>query len=171
MNKVLNVIENRVSCREYSDKKVSLSKAMMVAEAGKMAPSAINRQICNILILKKKNLVEKLRQLSLDLKGNDGFYGATTMLLVYGPRDDAFTLKDGSCILENMFVAATALSIDSCWINRVDDLLQAPEGKKLRKTLGLTENDLVVGTCILGYRKPGTEIKVKARKEDFIKVI
>ena len=38
-NKVLKIIKSRVSCRAYNDKKVSLKKALEVAEAGKYAPS------------------------------------------------------------------------------------------------------------------------------------
>ena len=170
-NKVINVIKNRVSCREYSDKKVSLAKALQVAEAGKMAPSGMNRQISNILVLRKKSLVEKLRKLAIEVGGKDPYYGATTLILVYGPRDDRFTVQDCSCILENMFIAATALKINSCWINRTDDLLNTPKGAKIKKQLGLEENAMVVGTCILGYAKDESKLAVKPRKDDFVKVL
>ena len=62
-NKVLKTIKSRVSCRSYSDKKVSLKKAMMVAEAGKFDPSGMNRQIANIYVINSKRNVEKLRRL------------------------------------------------------------------------------------------------------------
>ena len=47
-NKTIENIKNRVSCRSYSDKKVPLRKVLEIAEAGKFAPSAMNRQIANI---------------------------------------------------------------------------------------------------------------------------
>ena len=47
-NKTVELIKSRVSCRSYSDKKVSLKKALEIAEAGKYAPSGMNRQIANI---------------------------------------------------------------------------------------------------------------------------
>lgn len=167
-NKVLDTIKNRVSCRAYSEKKVSTKKIMEIAEAGKMAPSACNRQIANILVLKSKGWVEKLRDLSIKIKGKDCYYGASTMLIAYGPKDDGFTFQDCSCVLENMFVAATALGIQSCWINQTEELFSSPDGMKLKKKLGIPEDARVVGTCILGYAKEGTKLEVKPRKEDFI---
>lgn len=90
-NKTIENIKNRVSCRSYLDKKVSLKKVLEIAEAGKFAPSAKNRQIANIFIINSKKYVEKLRQLSLNIFDRDCMYGAKTVILVGGPRGDKFT--------------------------------------------------------------------------------
>lgn len=169
-NKSLELIKSRVSCREYSDKKVSLKKALEVAEAGKFAPSGMNRQICQIFIINSKNKVEKLRTLSIKLMGRDCMYGAKTILLVGGPRGDRFTDLDGSCVLENLFLAAHALKINTCWINQFDELLQDKDGLKVKKALCIPEDFRIVGSCILGYAKNPDTLKVKPRKEDFIVV-
>lgn len=169
-NKTLEIIKSRVSCRSYSDKKVPLKKIMEVAEAGKYAPSGMNRQICNIFLFNSKRSVEKLRALSLKVRERDCMYGAKTVLLVGGPRGDYFTDLDGSCILENMFLAAHALKINSCWINQFDELLQTKEGLKVKKSLGIPEDFRIVGACILGYAKEDTVLAVKPRKDDFIKI-
>ena len=168
-NKVIKTIKARVSTRSYTDKKVPLKKLEAILEAGKYAPSAKNRQICNILAIKNKRYVASLTTIAKEELERDCYYGAPVIVLVYGPRDDAFTVKDASCILENMFIAAEALGIASCWINQTDEVLNTKPGLKLRKKLGLTENDYVVGTCILGHAKEkGVE---KPRKEDMIKII
>ena len=170
-NKTIENIKNRVSCRSYSDRKVSLKKALEIAEAGKYAPSAINRQIANIYVVNSKRNVEKLRQLSLKIREKDCMYGAKTIILVAGPKDDKFTYQDCSCILENMFVAAKALGIASCWINQFEDFFNTNDGLKVKKSLGIPEDFCVVGSCILGYPSEGTMLSVKPRKEDFIKVL
>ena len=170
-NKSIELIKSRVSCRAYSDKKVSLKKALEVAEAGKFAPSGMNRQIINIFLVNSKAKVEKLRNLCLKIANRDCMYGAKTILLVGGPRGDRFTDLDGSCVLENMFLAAHALKLDSCWINQFDELFQTPDGLKVKKALGIPEDYRIVGSCILGYAKDPDSLKVKDRKEDFIKVI
>jgi len=170
-NKVLKTIKSRVSCRSYSDKKVSLKKAMMVAEAGKFAPSGMNRQIANIYVINSKRKVEKLRRLSLEIRNKDCMYGAKTIILVAGPRDDRFTYQDCSCILENMFVAAHSLNLASCWINQFDEFFQTKNGLKVKKALGIPEDFMVVGSCILGYPAENAVLAVKDRKEDFIKVL
>ena len=168
-NKVLKAIKGRTSTRSYLDKKVPLKKLEAVLEAGKYAPSARNRQICSILAIRKQRYVTAFAELAKKETGRECYYGATTLILVYGPRDDRFTEKDASCILENMFIAAESLNLGSCWINQTDELLNTKDGLKLRKKLGLNENDYVVGTCILGFAKEkGT---IKPRKEDMIKII
>ena len=121
-NNTVKVILDRVSCKSYSNKKVSTSKIQKIAECGKNAPSGMNRQICNITVVNTKRNVEKLRELSKEILNRDCFYNAQTMVLVHAPREDKFCITDCSCILENMFIAATALKLGSCWINQVDDL-------------------------------------------------
>ena len=168
MNQAIKAILERRSTRAYEERKVPLSKLNQILEAGKMAPSAMNRQIANILVLRSKKYVEKLRQASIDVCGRDCFYGANTLILVYGPKEDRFTKQDCSCVLENMFVAAAALKIQSCWINQVNDILSNDKGKRLRKVLGISEDMEVVGTCIVGYAKDGIIPDPKARKDDFV---
>ena len=102
--------------------------------------------------------------------GRDCMYGAKTILLVGGPRGDRFTDLDGSCVLENLFLAAHALKINTCWINQFDELFQDKDGLKVKKALGIPEDFRIVGSCILGYAKNPDTLKVKPRKEDFIVV-
>ena len=170
-NRTIKLIKSRVSCRAYNDKKVSLKKALEVAEAGKFAPSAKNRQIANIYVVNSKRYVEKLRTLSLNELNRDCMYGAKTVILVGAPREDMFTDKDCSCILENMFLAAHALKLSSCWINQFDDLFNTKNGLKVKKALGIPEDYKIVGSCILGYPQDEGALKVKDRKDDFIKVL
>ena len=170
-NKTIEIIKSRVSCRSYSDKKVSLKKVVEIAEAGKFAPSGMNRQIANIYVVNSKRYVEKLRTLSLNIRGKDCMYGAKTIILVAGPREDRFTAQDCSCVLENMFVAANALKIASCWINQFDEFFKTKEGMKVKKSLGIPEDYRVVGSCALGYPSDGAFPPAKARKDDFIKVL
>ena len=170
-NKTIELIKSRTSCRAYSDKKVSLKKALEVAEAGKFAPSGMNRQIANIYVVNSRAKVEKLRNLSLKIRDRDCMYGAKTIILVGAPRGDRFTDLDCSCILENMFLAAHALKLSSCWINQFDEFFQTKDGLKVKKSLGIPEDYRIVGSCILGYAKEGNEPIVKERKADFIKVL
>lgn len=170
-NKTLEIIKNRVSCRSYSDKKVPFKKVLEIAEAGKFAPSGKNRQIANMFIVKSKRNIEKLRGLSEKVLNRDCMYGANTIILVAGPRDDAFTFQDCSCILENMFVAANALKIASCWINQFEELFNTIDGLKVKKSLGIPDDFRIVGSCILGYPSTGEFPATKERKKDFIKIV
>lgn len=171
MNKTIEIIKSRVSCRVYNERRVPNSKLEQILEAGKYAPSGRNRQICNILVVKNKKILEKIRETLQANTGRECLYGANLLCIVYGKRDEPLMVQDASCILENMFIAATALKIDSCWINQLDDMLSDPANKKIRAKLGIGEDERVVGSIILGYRKEGTEIPVKPRKEDFVRIL
>ena len=169
-NKTLENICTRVSCREYNEKKVSLKKLQQILEAGKMAPSAMNRQIASITAVRSKAKVEQLRALSLEVGNRDCMYGANTIVLVHGPREDKFTVQDCSCILQNIFVAANALKIQSCWINQFDDFFESPKGKKIKARLGIPEDHRIVGSAALGFAKHPEALKSRPRKEDFISI-
>ena len=171
MNKVIDTILKRVSCRTYGPRKVSSKKLDLILEAGKAAPSGMNRQTCTILAIKRRSYLESIRA-GLEKKfGRDCLYGAPSLCLVYGKKDEPLLVQDGSCILENMFLAATALGIDSCWINQLNELIEDPAYAKLRAKLGLSEEDRIVGSAIFGYREEGKEIPVKAHREDAIRII
>ena len=169
-NRVIEAIRTRVSCREYDERKVSLGKLSQILEAGKMAPSAMNRQIATITCVRTKAKVEQLRALSFEVQDRDCMYGANTIVLVHGPREDRFTVQDCSCVLENIFVAANALKIQSCWINQFDDLFETPKGKRIKARLGIPEDHRIVGSAALGYAKHPEKLEIKERKADFISI-
>ena len=169
-NKTIQTILSRVSCREYSEKKVSLGKVNQILEAGKYAPSGMNRQIANITCVRTKAKVEKLRELSKETINRDCMYGANTVVLVHAPREDKFCAQDCSCVLENIFVAANALKVQSCWINQFDDLFSTPKGMKAKARLGIPAENRVVGAAILGYAKDPSKLASKERKADFITI-
>ena len=169
-NKTIQIILSRVSCREYSEKKVSLGRLNQILEAGKYAPSAMNRQIASITCVRTKAKVEKLKELSKETLNRDCMYGANTVVLVHAPREDKFTVQDCTCILENIFVAANALKVQSCWINQFDELLLTQKGKKIKVRLGIPEENRVVGAAILGYAKVPSNLAAKERKADFISI-
>lgn len=170
MNKMIETIKGRVSCRAYSEKKVSPTKLNLILEAGRSAPSACNRQIACITAVRKTSLMKSLRGLANKVMNRDVMYGASTIVLVHAPREDAFTAQDCSCILENIFLAAAALKIDSCWINQFDELLYSPEGHKLLKKLGIPEDHRIVGSAALGYRKEGLKIDIKDKSNIKVEV-
>ena len=169
-NKTLEVISTRVSCRDYNSKKVPIKKLESILNAGKMAPSAMNRQIASITCVRSKGKVEALRKLCLEEAKRDCMYGANTIVLVHGPREDSFTVQDCSCVLENIFLAARALKIESCWINQFDDLFATSKGSKIKAKLDIPEDNRVVGAAVLGYTDHPEKLVIKERKKNFITI-
>lgn len=171
MNKTVEIIKSRVSCRAFSSKRVPKGKLEQILEAGKMAPSGMNKQISNILVIRNKRTLDSVRNALKEKFNRDCLYGANLLCLVYGKREEPLMVQDCSCIIENMMIAATALKVDSCWINQLEELLSDPKYKKLRKRLNIYEDSRVVGSIALGYRLEGQNIPPKKRKDDFIRII
>ncbi len=91
-------------------------------------------------------------------------------MLVFAPQEAKNAVQDASCVLENMMLAAHALGVGSCWINREREMFATEEGVALMKQWGLPEGLCGVGALSLGY--PAAEPSPrKPRKEDYVRVI
>ena len=76
-------------------------------------------------------------------------------------------MEDGSCVLENMMIAAHSLGLGSVWVHREREIFDSEKGKKLLKDWNLSETLRGVGAIALGY--PATDLpKATARKADYI---
>ena len=78
-------------------------------------------------------------------------YHAPILLIVSGPEYDSRRVEDGSCILENIFLAAASLNIGSCWINQLRDTQNVDEVRNVLNKLGIPPNHQVVGCAAIGY--------------------
>ena len=73
------------------------------------------------------------------------------MILAFAAPGSPISIEDATLGLGNMFNAAHALGLASCWINRVKEMFETEEGKTLLRAWGVTEPLEGVGSCILGY--------------------
>lgn len=76
-------------------------------------------------------------------------------------------VEDGSCVLENLMLAAHALGLASCWIHREREVFDGAEGKALLREWGLPETLRGVGAIALGYAA-GPEGAAAPRKEGYV---
>ncbi len=170
INDTIISILNRRSYREYTDKAISEQDLNLILQAGTYAPSAKNQQSAQLLVLKNDIKREALRTLAVKKFGHDPFYGAKEFVLVAANKNTMCPIQDGSCCMENMMVAAESLGIASCWINCVEELFNTEEGKELKKSFGIEEEMMIVGTLILGYAKNYPEYP-KPRKAQYVRFI
>lgn len=170
----MEALENlltRRSVRKYKPEQISDEELGAVLRAGTYAPSGKNRQSAIIVAVQNKADVEELRRLNQRFLGasSDPFYGAPTVLVVLARADSPHAVQDGSLVLGNLFNAAHAVGLASCWINRAKEVFDTPEGKALLKKWGVEGEYVGVGHCILGY---GAESPQAApRKADYTRVI
>lgn len=154
MNEVLNNIKTRRSIRSFSDKKIPREALEQIVEAGRYAPSAMNRQLCRFTVVQNPVMIEKLaaairQELNRDSSYN--FYAPNVMLLVSNERSNPHGIEDCACALENIFLAAHALGIGSVWINQLKGICDTPDIRAVLNEMHLPENHIVLGMAALGY--------------------
>lgn len=170
MNETLKIISQRRSCRSFKDEEVPFEIVEAILNAGTKAPSALNKQSASMIFLKNPDIIEELRKRLVEFVGKDPLYGSKSIIIVYADKNSRFAYQDGSCVLENLFLAATSLGIGSCWINCLHDYFATEEGNQFKKTiLKLDDDTITIGTCVLGY--PLGELVEKPKKKDYVKVI
>ena len=169
-NEVLNAIAARRSCRSYEAKQIPDEALDAIVTAGTWAPNGMGKQSAKIVVVQDPKTVAQLERMNAAVLGNPDahpFYGAPTVLVVFADTTVPTYLYDGSLVLGTMLLAASTLSLGSCWIHRAKEVFQTPEGKDLMQKWGVGEQYIGIGHCILGY--PQGEIPApKARKEDYI---
>lgn len=168
----LKIIETRRSCRKYQKEQVKDSELKAVLEAGTYAPTSRGMQSPYIVAVQNEAVLRKLAGMNAKVMGatSNPYYDAPTYILVFASLDSHNPVQDGSCVLENMMLAAHAIGLASCWIHREREMFETPEGKELIREWGLPENIIGVGALALGYAD-GDLPKPKPRKEGYYRIV
>lgn len=168
----LKIIETRRSCRKYKKEQVKDSELKAVLEAGTYAPTSRGMQSPYIVAVQNEAVLRKLAGMNAKVMGSTSnpYYDAPTYVLVFASLDSHNPVQDGSCVLENMMLAAHAIGLASCWIHREREMFETPEGKDLIREWGLPENIIGVGALALGYAD-GDLPKPKPRKEGYYRIV
>ena len=159
MNETLQSLKKRRSIRKYKPDQIRDDELNAILEAGMYAPSAANQQSATMVVVQQPALRAKLTKMNAAVIGKemDPYYGAPTIILVFGDKTKAAPIEDASLVLGNLGIAAHALGIGSCWIHR----------EKQMKEWGLSEDCFGVGSIILGY-PDCEEPKAPPRKEGYV---
>ncbi len=145
------VIQNRYSCKKYSDRPVEKEKLEAILNAGRLAPTAKNLQEQHVYVVQSAEALAKVDSVT------PCRYGAPTVLVVAFDRNNVFTypggkrdsgVEDATIVATHMILAAANEGVDSCWVNFLD-----PE--KLAEALSLPENEEILMVMDLGYAAEG----------------
>lgn len=120
---VLSVIRARVSQRIFNNKPIIPENMVKIYESICLAPSSCNRQA--ILIKMIVVDTDKQRLDNLLVGGKDWLAGARVILLLFAdmaayksPAEIEFMpYLDAGIVIENVYLAATALGIGVCYVN------------------------------------------------------
>ena len=155
MNPVLNAILERRSIRKYRPEMPTREELEKIMEAGLYAASGHGMQSSMIVAVTDKALRDRLMEMNRLIggwkEGFDPFYGAPAVLLVLSDKSSPNHVYDGALTMGNMMLAAHALGLGSCWINRAREEFDSDEGKAILASLGITGDWEGIGHCIVGY--------------------
>jgi len=153
MPETLTVLKTRRSCRAYKPDPVEDEKLNAIIEAGTYAATGMGKQSPIILVVKDKELRDKLMKMNAAIMGMDidPFYGAPELLIVLADKAMPTYIYDGSLVMGNMMNAAADLGVASCWIHRAKEEFESEEGRAILKDLGIEGDYEGIGHLILGY--------------------
>ena len=167
MNETIQMMLERRSVRQYTDEMPKKEDIETIIEAGLWAASGMNLQSSKIVAITNKELRDRLMVMNREIggyaPGHDPFYGAPVVLLVLADKSSYNCRYDGSLTMGNMMLAASALGLGSCWINRARQEFESEEGKRILEELGIEGDWEGIAHCIVGV--PQTVPEAKPRKE------
>ena len=170
MKETLQDIKERRSCRKYLDKQITDEQLNAILEAGTWAATGRGMQSPIMIVVQDRPTLDKLMKMNAAVLGTDAdvFYGAPTCVIVLADRSRPTCVEDGSLVLGNLMLAAQAVGVSSCWIQRAREEFDSEEGKAMLKAWGIEGDYVGVGHCILGYAAENGIAPAKPRKDGYI---
>lgn len=162
-NSVLDAIFSRRSIRKFTDQPVDAETIRMLLEAGMAAPSAMNAQPWEFIVI---NEPEALSQLKANLPF--GKFNSPLCIVVCGnpsltthrTAGNMFWVQDCSAAVENMLIAAVGLGLGSVWCGVHPVFLLE---KRIKTILKIPNGVTPLGVVQFGYpaekKEPGTKYK------------
>ncbi len=153
MNKVLDNILTRRSCRAFLDKPIGKEELELIMKGAIYAPSAMNRQTWKFTVLQNKEKMAELATIMCKLLNKESydFYKPAVMIFVSNDKQNANGLADCACAMQNIFLGAHSLGISSCWVNQMKDVCDHPDIRKVLNELKVPKNHIIWATAVLGY--------------------
>lgn len=114
----LELAKKRYAVRSFLPKKVEQEKLETILEAGRVAPTGANTQSQELIVVREKTGLDKLRK-----AGN--VYGAPLAIIVCCNKDSVWTRPfdsktlidiDTSIITDHMMLQATELGLGTIWV-------------------------------------------------------
>lgn len=153
MNEVIENILSRRSVRAFSERKIEEKDLRTLVKCALYAPSARNLQTWRFTVLTKREDMDELSSViekTLDRKGYD-MYRPAALIIPSNNADSPYGRDDNACALENIFLAAHSMGIDSVWINQLNGICGDPDVRKLLTRFEIPSDHIVFGMAALGY--------------------
>ena len=162
------LIRRRYSVRAYRPEPVSEEALGRILEAGRLAPTAANRQPFRIVVLHSAGRQVALRR----VYARDWFLQAPVVLCVCGVPAEAWVRRDGrshldvdaAIVMDHLILAATEEGLGTCWIANFD--LDAA-----REVFELRQGEVPLLLTTLGHAADRPGLKERKRLDELVRRI
>lgn len=149
----IEVIQNRYSCRAFAPQAIEQEKIDRILEAGRIAPTAVNKQPVHVWAITNPDTLEAIKGLT---RSN---YGAPLILAVGCRPTDAWVRRydnkngaevDASIVATYLMLAAENEGLATLWVGSFDPVL-------LKEILPGAEGYELVAMINVGYPSPESQ--------------
>ena len=169
MNDTLRVIGERYSCRAFDGKLPEKEKLEAIALAAVQAPSAMNRQPWEIIVITDKAFIEEMDAAGVRMleaaedksayeriksRGGSMFYNAPCMFLIPMQAVDVskhYAYMDCGIVSENIAIAAASLGLGSVICGMAEIPLSGPNGGTFKERAGFPDGWKFGIAVLVGY--------------------
>lgn len=143
---LLQIMKERYSVRSYKDQKIEQETLEAILEAGRVAPTAANRQTQRILVINTEEGLDKVA------KGAK-IYDPPAVLVICSLKEESWVNPfdgtdmnhtDCSIVTTHMMLEAQARGVNSLWINWYDPVV-------IREELNIPKEYHIINLLVLGY--------------------
>lgn len=151
--KFMELAKERYSVRSFEEREVESEKLNLILEAGRIAPTASNRQPQRILVIQSQEGLEKIGECT-----RYHFDAPVVLLVCYDSSrswkrpmdDDDAGIVDASIVTTHMMLQAAELGLGTTWVAHFD-----PE--KIRELFKLENHIETVALLPIGYPTSDSE--------------
>lgn len=155
MSELINLIKNRRTCRNFSEKEVSEADVKQILECALSAPSGMNCQTWSFIAIMNREKIQRLATVvgkALNRGAGYNMYNPSVLILTTNDKESRFKEVDNACALENIYLSCEALGLGCVWINQLKDCFDEPEVRSILDELGVPKNHGVYGSAAIGYK-------------------
>ncbi|HEY1406237.1 MAG TPA: nitroreductase family protein [Spirochaetota bacterium] len=165
---LINLLKERYSVRQYEKKAVPDELITEILEAGRVAPTAANRQPFKIIVVRSEDGIRKLSR-------GAQTHGAQTAFIICGDTEtvwvreyDNYKTTDVDCsiVTDHMMLEAVSLGLGTLWMTWFN-----PES--IRREFDIPERYVPINILLVGYAagkgaSPDRHSKMRRPLNDFI---
>jgi nitroreductase len=155
MSDVLNAIKNRRTVYRFESTNLEDEEVEAILEAGRWAPSWINKQPWNFIVVRDAKTREQLSE-AIPTAFIQGVKEAPLCIVVTvdTAEDPYHYIEGGAAAAQNMALAAYSLGLNSSWIGVLDLKNQRNSAEsKIRKILDVPKDNRIIAILPMGHAK------------------